>query len=293
MGRGKRVTSSRSPRVLAVASPESWAIPAAQPKSPARNDVNRLSKQMFELSLAEPRHYQASAQSDLADERFCEFFAGKLIEAHVINHYRVEGRAFETLLARAARSAGLKAQLADSLTSAGHDVIINGARFQLKTEAAKKINPAYITISKLMESAGTKDVASRSDAARFARQSVAAHLTRYDRLVILRAFDQPDAAGRRGVRYELTEIPKTLFAGLERLTARDFKEPRASGHTSAELRVPGEMEPAMTLVLDGSDNKITLRRVRRDLCHVHAVFWVPYGEEIFSEADAAALALEG
>lgn len=252
--------------------------PTAQARSSDRGSIDRLNRRMFEISLAQDRCYDFDPKSDLVDRRFCEYFASKLIEAHVINRYRVEGRQFETLMAGAVSRSGLEAELADSLTNAGHDLVIGGARFQLKTEGSKKIHADFIHISKLMESAGTKKVRRREDAVAFLSR-VRVHLDQYERILVLRIFDQEDN-GRRGVRYDLVEIPKTLFNGLEALQPTDFTLPRPSGHTSAPVAVPGDPVPAMTIVFDGSDNKIQLRRVRADLCRTHASFWVPWGEDI-------------
>lgn len=237
---------------------------------------------MFEIALGQTRHYSFEPNSDIVDQTFCEYFASKLIEAHVINRYRVEGRAFEQLLKDAARASGHQAVLAPSLNSAGHDLIIDSVRYQLKTEASRNIRPEAIHISKLMESAGTKKVTTRKSAVEFLPR-IREHLNQYERIIVLRAFDE-SKQGQRGVRYDLIEIPKDIFAGLESLKPSDFKAPRPTGQTSAPLCIEGDPKPALTVVFDGSDNKIQLRNIRSELCRTHATFWAPYGSDIVRDA---------
>ena len=109
------------------------------------------------------------------------------------------------------------------------------------------------------------------------------HLNQYERILVLRAFDE-SKKGQRGVRYDLVEVPKSLFAGLESLKPTDFKTPRPTGHTTAPLYVGSDPKPALTIVFDGSDNKIQLRNIRSELCPMHATFWVPYGSDIVRDA---------
>jgi hypothetical protein len=169
---------------------------------------------------------------------------------------------FETALEISAEEAGLDASRPSSATNPGHDLIRDGVRLSLKTEASKSIRSDRITISKFCEAAWSKEFRSPADAAA-AMGRVTEHLDRYDQLLMLRAFQSDDQT-----RYQLVEIPKSLLGRIGELQAGDFKELTASGSTSARVMV--DDREAFTLAVDGSDNKITIRNIDTRLCRTHA-----------------------
>lgn len=136
-------------------------------------------------------------------------------------------------------------------------------RLSLKSTAAKSLSPSRIHISKLTEAAWIQDM--RSAATR--REKTIALFREYratvDSIVMLRAFMKK--AGQVPTRYELVEIPTTIFASLD-------NEPVASFDSDGpRIACSLDGEPVVAHVaLDRSDAKITVASIKITACEVHA-----------------------
>lgn len=133
----------------------------------------------------------------------------------------------------------------------------------LKSTAARNLSKRTVHISKLTEAAWIQDMRSaksrRSETLKLFEQ----YRSAVDAIVMLRAFRT--GAGVVPSRYQLIEVPTEIFASLDGLTNDAFA---ADGPT-----LPcsyGGHDAAAFVLLDRSDAKITVKRIRVDVCTVHA-----------------------
>lgn len=206
--------------------------------------------------------------SDIVTPQFAHAFGLQLKIFHALSDRGqfLSKKPFEWAFKRAIEADGDRhATITEDSTFPGRDLILDDAlSVSLKTEAARNIRPDRITISKLMESAWTKDCGSVDDFLASVSR-ITAHLRSYDRLFVLRVFGRLDQTG--SVRYDLVEIPVGLLLAAEHLTTADFGAITRAGGTTARVRVEGT--ELYRLVFDGSDQKITVRNIQVDRCIVH------------------------
>jgi hypothetical protein len=195
---------------------------------------------------------------------FCDAFALRLRLFHSLHSpsEAMAKKAFEFAFEFAASAAGYVSTLDPSDTTAGADLIVAGERISLKTEGSKDILRDYITISKLMESLWTKHCNSVDDFLAGVNTQVVPRLMLADRCFILRSFGR--LASSQTITYQLLEIPMQLLLAMRKLQVADFKKITRAKGTSAVVRHLGQA--AYTLALDGSDQKITIRRLAVALC---------------------------
>jgi hypothetical protein len=219
-----------------------------------------------------PMEEEILTGSDIVVSSFADDFGSRLRIFHALHDAGevLTKKGFEYAFKGSSKAAGREAKIVDSATHAGADVIVDGISFSLKTEAAKGIRSAAITISKLMESAWTKDCTTVEDFFS-GMHRVVTHLKQYERIVVLRAFGRLAQNGR--VTYELVEIPCEVLLLIEDVRVNDFSPvTRAGGSTVAVRTSTGEL--AYSLVFDGSDQKITVRNLSKRLCTVHATWTI-------------------
>lgn len=213
---------------------------------------------------------QVAAQTDIVDPVFAKNFRQRLLIHHATHEEVFKKKTFEFAFKAALIAAGRKAEMETDDTSPGYDVIVDGVKYSLKTEAGKSINPKFITISKLMEARWIRECQTGEDF----QQGMAhllEHFSHYERVVMLRAIRVTTPF--TGVLYSLVEIPLDLFMKVREILASDFG-PRGnkSGGSSAVVKVGGKY--AFRLRLDGSVEKVTISRLDVALCKVHASWTV-------------------
>jgi hypothetical protein len=131
-------------------------------------------------------------------------------------------------------------------------------------KGGKSIRRDIIHISKFMEARWIRDCSNGDDFCRFTRSRVGDHLAHYERIVSFRSF-----LSRTHVDYELIEIPKQVLAGIDGLRPGDFSKRTRNGSSSASVR--GQRgQPMFVLSLDGSVEKVTIRRLSTQFCRTHA-----------------------
>jgi len=214
------------------------------------------------------RHVEQRVASDeFVSPDFAREFEWRLRFFHASHHAGevLKKKTFEFAFEAACRAAGLDASISRSATVPGSDIIVAGEGYSLKTEASASIRRHRITISKLMESAWTKQCGCIDDFIEGNRRIVQ-HLSEYGRIICLRVFGRLNHTEE--VTYDLVEIPKEIFVGVETLGAEDYGPMTRAGGTRAEVRHNGRK--AFDLVYDGSDQKITIRNLAVDLCKPHA-----------------------
>ena len=212
---------------------------------------------------------ESDINSNLLTPEFTAHFSNRLLIHHATSEEKFNKKSFEFAFAAASRSAGRKAIIVPDPTNAGADVIVDGTKFSLKTEAAANISPKRITISKLMEARWIRNCVSRENFASHTQSHVVTHLEQYQRIVCLRAFDVP----KNKVRYVLVEIPCDLLLKIRNLAAGDFRPRNQSGGSGAA--VYDGKERVFSIRIDGSVEKITVSGLLIERCITHGSWTVP------------------
>lgn len=220
-------------------------------------------------SLGGPLLEEILPDSDIALPAFAQNFRQRLQIHHATHEEVFKKKTFEFAFKAASIAAGKRAIIDPNESNPGHDVMVDGGKFSLKTEGGKKISANRITISKLMEARWIRDCYTGEDFQR-GMQHLLRHFSHYERVITLRA--RRVCSPFVGVEYQLLEIPLDLFLAVKNLRAEDFR-PRGekSGGSSAVVRYKGQ--EAFKLVLDGSVEKVTVKQLKKSLCTLHAT-WV-------------------
>jgi type II restriction enzyme len=205
-------------------------------------------------------------ESDVVDGRLLYDFGDVLRLHHCISKEALSKDRFEFALEKTLNLCGRTAVLATSRTNRGHDITIEGVPCSLKTQADKGIKEDEIHISKFME-LGKGRWPRTADGLGQLRTMFLQHMVAYERIFTLRCL----AKNPQRWRYELVEIPKTLLqesaAGTLEICRKTKQETRPGycrvNDTEGNLK--------FELYFDaGSERKLQIRHVRKDLCKVHA-----------------------
>jgi hypothetical protein len=219
-------------------------------------------------ALTRPVRALAHPASDIVVPEFEDAFSAQLLLFHSMHMGALTKKTFEYLFCAAHRAAGRDATLTENAVHPGEDATVDGQRFSLKTEAGKSISADYVLISKLMEARWLRECRTGDDFAREVRSHIGEHLTHYSRVLTLRSFHQP-----HGYRYDLVEIPVAHLRRVSTLTGDDFSARTKGGSCSAHVCDAGG-RPLFTLVLDGSVEKVTVRRFAVTACVTHGPWLV-------------------
>lgn len=241
-----------------------------------QEDIFRLAGQLEQLSPSQrqwveavikqfrlPHNFNRNVLSDLISDGVLNGLGDALRIHHAFSRQALSKDRFEFALERVLRAAGLRAELASSRTNRGHDITIGAQRFSLKTEAAGNIKPTHLHISKFMELGRGEWVLYKL------RDLFLEHMTGYDRILQFRCLGQ----GPSTFVYELVEIPKALFmesskAQLEVRTESAQNPKPGYGYVYDPV---GNLRYA--LYFDGgSERKLQIKHIRKDLCIVHATW---------------------
>jgi hypothetical protein len=226
---------------------------------------------LLEMARAMTRKIQEdiNEQSDLLVPGFATNFSNRLLIHHATHVEKFSKKAFEYAFASASTSAGRTAEIISISTNPGADVLVNGIAFSLKTEASAGLRKDKITISKLMEARWIRECRTLEDFAYGITTRVMMHLQKYQRILMLRAYDVSESE----IKYDLIEIPLSLLLQIGNLTANDFTTRTAGGGSRADVYVSGRK--AFTVRLDGSVEKVTISGLVIDLCFHHGSWRIP------------------
>ncbi len=181
---------------------------------------------------------------------------------------------FETVFRGACESAEWELDPQGSPTRRFVDLVVDDGdsprRLSLKSTAARNLREDKAHISKLTEAAWIQDARTAKLRRDRVRELFKSYLGTVDAILMLRAFRRQGAVP---YRYQLLEIPSSIFASLLQLPLVAFQRDPTVLHCIVKGRV------VAGVALDRSDAKITVRNIDIDACVVH-VEW--YCEEVGS-----------
>lgn len=208
-------------------------------------------------------NFERNPNSDLINDAVLHSLGDRLIEHHSGSRQALSKDRFEFAFELALLEGGIPSELAKSRTNRGHDLTIGGVPVNLKTEAAASIKENLIHISKWMElGKGEWDIDAQ-------RQQFLSHLANYARIFVLRRLRTMAST----VKYELVEIPKNLMLEC-------VKSPIELARQTTQITMPGYVRVQdgnggvkYELYFDaGSERKLQVKKLRKDLCVVHATW---------------------
>lgn len=228
--------------------------------TPAQQEWIRTAIQTFGTA----RNFWRAPDSDFITEAVLNLLGDRLLSHHAGSHQALSKDRFEHAFESALNAAGIQASLVNSRTNRGHDIDILGIPVSLKTEAAKTIKDHSIHVSKWMElGRGEWNLPLLLDL-------FLEHMQSYERIFTLRRLKDEGMK----TRYELVEIPKPLLleaANCELVVCTDSRQNPQPGYGYVR-DVTGQLK--YSLYFDGgSERKLQIKHLRKDLCKVHAM-WI-------------------
>lgn len=218
-------------------------------------------------------HNFTLSNSDLFDQETLQNFGDAMRVHHSFSAEPFTKDKFEYVLVQVLNMSGYKAKLAPK-GNPGHDATIDNVKVSLKTQADKGIKEDKLWISKFME-LGKGHWGDDPNDLEALRGQFVTHLKNYRRILSLRAL-----ARAPRWRYELVEIPKRVLAAAVNGELKMMTD-------SAQFPKPGYCrvyEPNRDLMFElyfdaGSERKLQIKNLRKDLCRIHAVweFAIPAG----------------
>lgn len=211
-------------------------------------------------------HRFALSNSDVFDEVTLQNFGDALRVHHSFSAEPFSKDKFEYVLVQILNMSGHRANLAPK-GNPGHDCTIDNVKVSLKTQANRDIKENTLWISKFME-LGKGQWGDDPKDLEGLRDRFLTHMKNYERVLSLRALSRAPRW-----RYELVEIPKQVLAAaingeLKMMTvSRQFPKP---GYCYVRNR---NGESMFELYFDaGTERKLQIKNLRKDLCRVHAVW---------------------
>jgi type II restriction enzyme len=205
-------------------------------------------------------------KADLFDETTLQNFGDAMRVHHAFSSEPFSKDKFEYVLVKVLKMSGHMASLAPK-GNPGHDASADGIKLSLKTQADKSVKEGTIWISKFMELGKGNWSDNPSDLIGL-REQFLAHMTAYDRILILRTLAKAPIW-----KYELVEIPKNLLmkakSGELRMMSDSKQYPKPgycyvrdeAGKTVFDLYFDG-----------GSERKLQIKNLNKTSCSVHATW---------------------
>lgn len=212
--------------------------------------------------------------SDLIDDNSLRDFGDALRIHHSFSAESFSKDKFEYVLEKTLKMNGRIATLSGR-GRRGYDIMIDGVKVSLKTQADKEIKKDKIWISKIRE-LGSGVWGDNPDDLIGLRQMFLDHMQDYERIFTLRTLSRAP-----NWHYELVEIPKALLALAE------FGELEMKIN-STQLPKPGycfvrgeDGKLLFQLYFDaGGERKLQLQHLQKNECVVHASWKFTVGEEL-------------
>jgi len=215
------------------------------------------------LAFGAPRKYWCAADSDIISQAVLDNLGDRLLSHHAGSRQALSKDRFEFALEAALNASGIIAELVKSRTNRGHDLTIAGTPVSLKTEAAANIKEDSIHVSKWME------LGEGEWKLPLLRDKFLKHMRSYERIFTLRCLDKDPA----NVRYELVEIPKALMlkaSDCQLEVCEDSRQNPKPGY--GYVRDAGGQLKYALYFDGGTERKLQIKKLRKDLCIVHATW---------------------
>jgi type II restriction enzyme len=203
--------------------------------------------------------------SDLISDCVMKSFGDTLRLHHCFSKEPFTKDKFEYAIISALNVCGLNAGMAPK-GNPGHDIIVNGTKISLKTQADKNIKSDKLHISKFME-LGKGVWGNDLNDLNGLLNNFISHLDNYSRIFSLRCLSKHPGDWH----YELVEIPKSLLLEaingdlIMKFNSKQFPKP---GYCSV---YENEMKMKFQLYFDGgSERKLQIKNLMKDYCTVHA-----------------------
>lgn len=218
-------------------------------------------------NLVSPTSSWRATDSDLfPSDRALGLMLVYLITHHALSEEPFRKEKFEYALAAIARSLGRTVQMPKSRTNPGLDLVVDGQRWSLKSQANRAIKAESVHISKWME-LGRGAWGDRLEDIVALRDRLLEHLSRYDRVFVMRCLTP---GTKSHYHYEVIEILKSLIVRADGAYEIDL-DSNQQGAKPATYRVNDEIGLCFELYFDaGSERKLQVRKLRKDLCRLHA-----------------------
>jgi Type II site-specific deoxyribonuclease len=227
--------------------------------TPSQVDLVETMIRQFDL----PHEFHRNKDSDFVTPAVLDMLGDALRVHHSFSRQALSKDRFEFALERSLNRAGIPAALVANRTNRGHDITVKGVPVSLKTQADASIREDLLLISKFMElGKGAWELP-------LLRDMFLDHMRSYDRIFQFRCL----LPGPTTHHYELVEIPKALLqegrnAQLE--TQSRSKQMPKPGYGYVR-DVEGKLKFA--LYFDGgTERKLQIKALRKDLCIVHATW---------------------
>jgi len=214
-------------------------------------------------------HAQRDRASDLISEHALRTIADHLLLHRTIYSDKnpIKGEAFEFLLTKAVSDPDHQIDYADSRTNPAWDLRLGDVRLSLKTEASKTIKDHIIHISKWMELG--KGEWNLEDLL----QQFITNINMCDRFLILRFFG--NKTNNPKSKYELVEIPKEVLLGAQKCKPETIESSNQTPKPGRGIVYDHDGNEAFHLYFDGgTERKLQLKNLRKDLCRIHAVWQI-------------------
>lgn len=227
--------------------------------TPSQLDLVSAMIRQFDL----PREFHRKTDSDFVTPAALDMLGDALRIQHAFSRQALSKDRFEFALERSLNRAGVQAELVENRTNRGHDITIQGVPVSLKTQADAGIRVDSLHISKFME------LGKGPWKLPVLRDMFLAHMRSYERIFQFRCL----LPGPTAHFYELVEIPKKLMlegANAELVTQRRSRQKPKPGYGYVR-EADGKLKFA--LYFDGgTERKLQIKALRKDLCIVHATW---------------------
>ena len=227
--------------------------------TPSQLDLVDFVIRQFHLA----HEFHRREESDLVTPEVLEMLGDALRIHHAFSRQALSKDRFEFAFERSLNRAGIAAELVESRTNRGHDITISGIPVSLKTQADSKIRVGSLHISKFMElGKGAWELS-------LLRDLFIEHMRSYERIFQFRCLKR----GPRAFLYELVEIPKVLLlegAAAELVVQEKSRQNPKPGYGNV-YNASGKLKFALYFDA-GTERKLQIKKIRKDLCIVHATW---------------------
>lgn len=206
------------------------------------------------------------------DQCFVDAFSDALQTHHAMSNQPFTKDKFEYALIGAFEACKIPAEDSGSKTRQGYDVLVDGVKWSLKTQADRNIKPDRIWISKYMEMGRGQWIT--VDDLPGLRDRFLHHMEDYERIFTLRHWEQ-NVNGPHHF-YELVEIPKALLQESKNGKFKMMDDSRQNpkpGYCTVDDGMGG---CKFELYFDGgSEKKLQLKNLLKKYCKVIATWLFP------------------